>query len=158
MAQQEHSQKFHQKKGGKNIPYLEGGGEGAVVQDLTKKIYSMLSFSILGPLAVLLFYCTSVLYPPRVIPYGIHGMEGGFHEMSDGFHGISDGFHTISRWIPWNGRWIPYLFQMDSIPFPGWSPYGIHVISSWNHNFTLVPHHFQSGFHMDSIWNQLKYI
>jgi hypothetical protein len=106
-----------------------------------------------------------VLYPPRVIPYGIHGMEGGFHEMSDGFHGISDGFHTISRWIPWNGRWIPwngrwipYLFQMDSIPFPGWSPYGIHVISSWNHNFTLVPHHFQSGFHMDSIWNQLKYI
>jgi hypothetical protein len=85
-------------------------------------------------------------------------MEGGFHEMSDGFHGISDGFHTISRWIPWNGRWIPwngrwipYLFQMDSIPFPGWSPYGIHVISSWNHNFTLVPHHFQSGFHMESI-------
>jgi hypothetical protein len=39
------------------------------------------------------------------------------------------GFHTMFRWIPWNGRWIPYLFQMDSIPFPGWSPYGIQVIS-----------------------------
>jgi hypothetical protein len=61
------------------------------------------------------------------------------------------GFHTIFRWIPWNGRWIPYLFQMDSIPFPGWSPYEIHVISSWNDNFTLIPHHFQSGFHMESI-------
>jgi hypothetical protein len=68
------------------------------------------------------------------------------------------GFHTILRWIPWNGRWIPCLFQMDSIPFLGWSPYGIHVISSWNHNFTLVPHHFKSGIHMESTWNQLKYI
>jgi hypothetical protein len=44
------------------------------------------------------------------------------------------GFHTIFKWIPWNGRWIPY---------------GILVISLWNHDFTLVPHHFQSGFHME---------
>ena len=27
--------------------------------------------------ALLLLQCNSVLYPPRVIPYGIHGMEGG---------------------------------------------------------------------------------
>jgi len=44
----------------------------------------------------------AVLYPPQVIPCGIHGMEGGF------------------RWIPWN-------FQMDSILFSGWSPYGIYM-------------------------------
>ena len=43
----------------------------------------------------------SVLYPPRVIPSGIHGMGGGFH-------GMVDGFHTFSIRIPWS-------FQMDSI-------------------------------------------
>jgi hypothetical protein len=68
------------------------------------------------------------------------------------------GFHTIFRWIPWNGRWIPYLFHMNSIPFPGWSPYGIHVISSWINSFTLIPYNFQSRFHMESIWNKLNYI
>ena len=40
----------------------------------------------------------------------------GFHGMADGFHGLADGFHTI----PWN-------FQMDSILFSQWSPYGIHM-------------------------------
>jgi hypothetical protein len=67
--------------------------------------------------------------------------------MEGGIHGMSDGFHGISRWIPWNGRWIPYLFQMDAIPFPGWSPYVIHVISSWNNNLSH-----------DSILNKLNYI
>jgi hypothetical protein len=35
----------------------------------------------------------AVLYPPQVIPYGIHGMEGGIH-------GISHGFHMFGGWIP----------------------------------------------------------
>ena len=38
---------------------------------------------------------TTVLYPPWVIPCGIHGMGGGFHGMVDGFHGMVDGFHTF---------------------------------------------------------------
>jgi hypothetical protein len=59
------------------------------------------------------------------------------------------GLHTILRWIPWNGRWIPCLFQMDSIPFLGWSPYGIHVISSWNHNLHL----FHTILRVESMWN-----
>jgi hypothetical protein len=42
-----------------------------------------------------------VLYPPQVIPYGMHGMEGGIHGMSDGVHGMSDGIHGISRWNPY---------------------------------------------------------
>ena len=45
-----------------------------------------------------------VLYPPQVIPCGIHGMGGGFH-------GMGDGFHTFGGWIPWNGGWIPYFFH-----------------------------------------------
>ena len=79
----------------------------------------------------------TVLYPPRVIPCGIHGMGGGFHGMGDGFHGMVDGFHTFGGWIPWNGGWIPYLFQVDSIPFPD----GFHTFSRW------IPYFFQ----MDSI-------
>ena len=35
----------------------------------------------------------AVLYPPWVIPCGIHGMGGGFHGMVDGFHTFPDGFH-----------------------------------------------------------------
>ena len=49
-----------------------------------------------------------VLYPPWVIPYGIHGMEGG------------------GWWIPWTFQIIPWTFQMDSISFHGisrWIPY-----------------------------------
>ena len=63
----------------------------------------------------------AVLYPARVIPYGMHGMGGGlqkfqvdsmewgmdsmewgdgFHGMGDGFHGMGDGFHTFGGWIP----------------------------------------------------------
>jgi len=38
-APQEHSRKFLQKKGGKNIPFLEGRrGGGGVARALTKKI------------------------------------------------------------------------------------------------------------------------
>ena len=70
----------------------------------------------------------TVLYPPRVIPCGIHGMGGGFHGMGDGFHGMVDGFHTFGGWIPWNGGWIPYLFQVDSIP-SRWIPYLFQVDS-----------------------------
>jgi hypothetical protein len=51
---------------------------------------------------------------------------------------------------------------MDSISFPDGfhnisrvESNGIQVISLWNHDFTLIPHHFQSGFHMESIWNEL---
>jgi hypothetical protein len=43
-----------------------------------------------------------------------------------------DGFHTV--------------FRVESI----WNPYGM---SSWNHNSTLIPYHFQGGIQMDSIWN-----
>ena len=50
----------------------------------------------------------TVLYPPQVIPCGIHGMGGGFH-------GMVDGFHSFGGWIPWNGWWIPY--------FSTWIPY-----------------------------------
>jgi hypothetical protein len=56
----------------------------------------------------------------RVDSDGFHGMADGFHGMADGFHGLADGFHGLSRWIP-------YIFQMDSILFSGWSPYGIHM-------------------------------
>ena len=38
----------------------------------------------------------AVLYPPQVIPCGIHGMGGGFH-------GMVDGLHSFGGWIPWNG-------------------------------------------------------
>jgi hypothetical protein len=91
------------------------------------------------------FPILTVLYPPQVIPYGFHGMEGGIHGMSDGIHGISRWNPTIFRWIPWNGRWIPYLFQMDSIPFPGWSPYGIH-------HGIIILHLFHTIFRVDFIW------
>ena len=48
----------------------------------------------------------SVLYPPWVIPCGIHGMGGGLQKFQvdsmewwillvDGFHGMVDGFHTF---------------------------------------------------------------
>ena len=61
-----------------------------------------------------------VLYPPRVNPYGIHGMGGGLQKFQmdsmewgmdsiilvDGFHGMGDGFHTFS--MEWG---------MDSILF-----------------------------------------
>ena len=50
----------------------------------------------------------TVLYPPQVIPYGIHGMKGGIHKMADGFHGLF-------RVIPWNFQIIPWTLQMDSI-------------------------------------------
>jgi prepilin-type processing-associated H-X9-DG protein len=58
IAQQEHSQKFCQKKGGKNIlfldgnmHYLEGGRWGpGVVRVLTKKICPMLFFQSWAPL------------------------------------------------------------------------------------------------------------
>ena len=78
----------------------------------------------------------TVLYPPWVIPCGIHGRGDGIHGMGDGIHTFGgwnpyfwwmdsillvDGFHTFSRWIP-------YLFQLDSIPFPD----GFHTISIWN--------------------------
>jgi hypothetical protein len=83
-----------------------------------------------------------VLYPPWVIPYGIHGMEGGIHGMEGGIHGMSDGFQMDSM-----------EFLMDSISFPDgfhtfsrWIPYGM---GSWNNNFTLIPCHFQGGIHME---------
>jgi len=52
---------------------------------------------------------------------------------------------------------IPYGFHTDSIQFPDgfhtifrvqsiWIPYGM---SSWNHNSTLISHHFQGGVHME---------
>jgi len=56
------------------------------------------------------------------------------------------------KWLMDSMEWymdstlIPYNFQMDSIPFSGWSPYGM---SSWNYNSTLVSYHFQGGFHME---------
>ena len=86
-----------------------------------------------------------VLYPPRVIPCGIHGMGGGLQkfqvdsmewgmdsmEWGDGFHGMGDGFHTFGGWIPWNGGWIPWFFTW--IPyFSMWIPYLFHMESSWN--------------------------
>jgi len=37
---------------------------------------------------------------------------------ADGFHGLADGFHII----PWN-------FQMDSILFSQWIPYGTYCLS-----------------------------
>ena len=73
-----------------------------------------------------------VLYPPRVIPCGIHGGGDGLHKsqvdsmewwmesmewgmdsilLVDGIHGMGDGFHGFSTWIP-------YFFQMDSMEFP----------------------------------------
>jgi hypothetical protein len=67
----------------------------------------------------------AVLYPPRVIPYGIHGMEGGIHGMSNGIHGLS-------RWIPYHFQVDSMEWQMDSISFPD----GFHTISRvesiWN--------------------------
>ena len=50
------------------------------------------------------------------------------------FHMESMEWGVDSTWIPWNVKWIPCVwvmdsmkYQMDSITFPGWSPYGIHV-------------------------------
>jgi hypothetical protein len=44
-----------------------------------------------------------------------------------------------------------HYFQMDSTLFPG----GFHTISRvesiWNHNFTHILCHLQSGFHMEQI-------
>jgi len=63
----------------------------------------------------------AVLYPPQVIPYGIHGMEGG-------------------------GWWIPWTFQMDSMDFPD----GFHGISRSFHGLsTWIPYCFHSGVHME---------
>ena len=63
---------------------------------------------------------TSVLYPPSVNPYGIHGMGGGLQKFQmdstlfpDGFHGMGDGLHTFLRWIPWNGG----LFHKSRLKF-----------------------------------------
>ena len=64
----------------------------------------------------------TVLYPPWVIPCGIHGRGDGLQKFQmDSMEWCMDsiewwmdsmvfshGFHTFSRWIPWN-------FQMDSI-------------------------------------------
>jgi hypothetical protein len=67
-------------------------------------------------------------------------MVHGFHKIGDGFPGMVHGFHEI-------GGWIPHYFWMDSIPFSGWSPYGI-----------ITSHIFYAIFRVDSIWNKLKYI
>ena len=42
---------------------------------------------------------TAVLYPPQVIPYGIHGMEGGFQKLKMDSICLVGRFHGISRWI-----------------------------------------------------------
>jgi len=62
-------------------------------------------FGLLKSIHILPESCvfSSVLNPPQVNPDGIYGMGGGL------------------RWIPWN-------FQMDSILFSQWSPYGVHGI------------------------------
>ena len=54
----------------------------------------------------------TVLYPPQVIPYGIHGMEGGGWWIPCGFHGMADGFHII----PWNFQMDSILFKSDLMP------------------------------------------
>ena len=64
----------------------------------------------------------AVLYPARVIPYGMHGMgmdsmEWGMDSIlfQDGFHGMGDGFHAFLRW---NGGWISdffYLFHKSKL-------------------------------------------
>jgi hypothetical protein len=49
------------------------------------------------PSAVDYIKSQAVLYPPQVIPCGIHGMEGGIPGILDGSHGMSVGTHTIFR-------------------------------------------------------------
>jgi hypothetical protein len=74
----------------------------------------------------------AVLYPPQVIPYGIHGMEGGIHGISEGFHGMVDGFHEISDGFR--------VFEgMDSMCLGD----GLHEISDGFHNISWV----------ESTWN-----
>ena len=88
----------------------------------------------------------SVLYPPQVIPCGIHGRGDGLQKFQmdsmewwmdsilsvDGFHGMVDGFHGFSTWIPW-------FFHMDSILFPhGFHPFpdGFHM--EWVHGIIIL--------------------
>jgi hypothetical protein len=71
---------------------------------------------------------------------------------------------TVTSTLPSLGYsiWNPWNFEMESIPFSGGfhgMVDGFHTISRvesiWNHNFPLILHHFQSGFHME--WIELKY-
>ena len=61
----------------------------------------------------------TVLYPPQVIPCGIHGRVDGLQKFQMDSMVFPHGFHTFSTWI---------------LSFSTWIPYGM---SSWNHNSTL---------------------
>ena len=93
----------------------------------------------------LLFGQSSVLYPPWVIPCGIHGLGGGLpkfqvigiHGMGDGIHGMGDGIHGIVD-----------RFQMDSILLSdGFHTTSIHletssgsIASMWLHSVRHFSH------------------
>ena len=67
----------------------------------------------------------SVLYPPRVIPCGIHGRGDGLQKFQmDSMEwwmdsmGFPHGFHGFFTWIPYFFHMDSILFQMDSMDFP----------------------------------------
>ena len=95
-----------------------------------------------------LIHISAALYPPRVIPCGIHGMGGGFHGMVDGFHGMVDEFHTFPHGFHTFFRWIPWSFQMDSMELPD----GFHM--DWAHGIMIL-HLSYTNFKVESRWNKL---